>query len=849
MRSSIRTRLTVAFIALAIGPLVLVGVILAWQSFATQQRQALNLQRKMAQQISGQMTSFFNQVEDELRLTGQVQGLLALDRNQQYVILSKLLAHRDVFEELVLLDSQGQEQIRLSRYSVITTLSDRSQAPEFVSPQTNGQTYYGPVRFNETTGEPFMVISVPLFDVRSGQIAGVLVSEVRIKKVWALIAEVQVDPGQSVYIINAQGQVVAHPNPSEVLRGATLRVRDAAGGIQPGLNSSRVVMAVEKVSVGDQEFNVVAEQRVWEALALAINTVQITVMVVVVMLIISATLGFLIVRQIVHPIQEMAVVAQAISAGDLHRQVEAIGQDELGRLAVAFNHMTTRLRQSLESLEERIVQVKHTQESLREANDTLQALFDHSPLAIFTIAPDGRVLFWNKAAETMYGWTSAEVVGTQLPTVPTDKILEHQSIGMRIDMGESVITGMEMERQRKDGSRFFLTASIAPLRDANGHIYAYMCIGMDITERKRTEEALRQSEARYRTLVESQVDLVSQYLPDTTLTFVNDAYCQFFGKTREELIGHSYLFMIAPEYRDLVRQETADLAIHPRPLAGEYVNYRYDGKACWIQWVVRCITDDSGQVVGLQAVGRDITALKQAEAERETLIAELEARNAELERFLYTVSHDLRSPLITMGGFVGFLQKDALSGNMERLEADVAHINDALARMRQLLDELLNLSRIGRITNPSELVPFEAIAREAVALERQRIAARGVHVVIMPDLPTVSGDRARLVEVVQNLVDNACKFMGEQPHPQIEIGARQTGDQTVFYVRDNGMGIDPRYHDQVFGLFDKLDPTSEGVGIGLALVKRIVEVHGGSIWIESEVGAGSTFCFTLAQKG
>jgi len=846
MRASIRTRLTIAFIVLAIGPLLLVGVILAWQSFATQQQQALNLQREVARRISSQVTTFFDQVENELRLTSRVQGLFALARDRQYGVLSELLTYRNVFEELALLDNQGQEQIRLSRHSVITTLRDRSRNAEFVGPQTTGQTYYGPVRFDEITGEPLMVISVPLRDLHSEQLAGILVSEVRIKKIWALIAEIEVDAGQSVYIINAQGQVVAHRDPSVVLRGATLRVLDEAGGIQPGLNGSRVVLAVERVSVGDQEFNVVAEQTISEALALGMNTVRITVILVVVMLVISATLGFLIVRQIVHPIQAMAAVAQAISAGDLHRQVEANGQDELGKLAVAFNHMTTRLRQSLESLEQRIVQVRQTQESLRQANETLQALFDHSPLAIFTIAPDSRVLFWNKAAEEMYGWTSQEVVGTRLPTIPEEKIQDHQLIGTRIDMGESVITGMEMERQRKDGSRFFLTASIAPLRDSDGNIYAYMSIGMDITARKRTEEALRKSEARYRTLVESQVDLISRYLPDTTLTFVNDAYCRFFGKTREELIGQSYLFMITPEYRELVRQETADQARHPRPLAGEYINYRHDGEERWIQWIVRCITDDSGQVGELQAVGRDITELKQAEAEHEALIAELEAKNTELERFVYTVSHDLKSPLITIGSFVGFLEKDALSGDEERMRADAAHINNAVAKMQRLLGELLELSRIGRRANPLEAVSFAEIAREAVQLVQGRIAARGVTVEIAPDLPVVYGDRMRLVEVVQNLVDNACRFMGEQPHPRVKIGARQDEAGAVFYVRDNGMGINSQYHDKVFDLFEKLDPQSEGTGVGLALVKRIIETHGGKIWVESEVGTGSTFCFTLA---
>ena len=191
MRASIRTRLTIAFIVLAIGPLLLVGVILAWQSFATQQQQALNLQREVARRISSQVTTFFDQVENELRLTSRVQGLFALARDRQYGVLSELLTYRNVFEELALLDNQGQEQIRLSRHSVITTLRDRSRNAEFVGPQTTGQTYYGPVRFDEITGEPLMVISVPLRDLHSEQLAGILVAEVRIKKIWALIAEIE----------------------------------------------------------------------------------------------------------------------------------------------------------------------------------------------------------------------------------------------------------------------------------------------------------------------------------------------------------------------------------------------------------------------------------------------------------------------------------------------------------------------------------------------------------------------------------------------------------------------------------------------------------------------------------
>jgi len=242
---------------------------------------------------------------------------------------------------------------------------------------------------------------------------------------------------------------------------------------------------------------------------------------------------------------------------------------------------------------------------------------------------------------------------------------------------------------------------------------------------------------------------------------------------------------------------------------------------------------------------QEIGERKQAEAMQQTLIAELEAKNTELERFTYTVSHDLKSPLITISGFTGFLEQDMLAGDLERAREDMTHINTAVARMQRLLGELLELSRIGRIMNPPEEVAFADIAREAIEMVRGHIEARGAVVEIAPDLPSVFGDRVRLVEVVQNLVDNACKFMGDQPHPQIEIGAQQVDDETVFYVRDNGIGIEPQYHDSIFGLFNKLDPQSEGTGVGLALVKRIVETHNGKIWIESEVGAGSTFCFTL----
>ncbi len=239
-------------------------------------------------------------------------------------------------------------------------------------------------------------------------------------------------------------------------------------------------------------------------------------------------------------------------------------------------------------------------------------------------------------------------------------------------------------------------------------------------------------------------------------------------------------------------------------------------------------------------------------AQLKTVIQELETKNAELERFTYTVSHDLKSPLITIRGFIGFLEKDIETANMERFHADLNRIRDATNKMQRLLEDLLRLSRVGRVVDSPAPIPFEEIAWEAVMMVTGQVVERRAEVTVAEEMPIVLVDKPRLVEVMQNLVDNALKFMGTQPKPQVIIGVRLTERPTetlqwpVFVVCDNGIGIEARYHEKIFGLFDKLDSQSEGTGVGLALVKRIIEFHGGQIWVESDgKGLGSCFCFTL----
>jgi PAS domain S-box-containing protein len=235
--------------------------------------------------------------------------------------------------------------------------------------------------------------------------------------------------------------------------------------------------------------------------------------------------------------------------------------------------------------------------------------------------------------------------------------------------------------------------------------------------------------------------------------------------------------------------------------------------------------------------------------QRKALIEELESKNEELERFTYTVSHDLKSPLVTISGFLGYIEQDAMDGNVERFQQDTQRIQEAVLKMQRLLNELLELSRIGRMMNDPQVLPFNDLAEEAIAIVRGRLEAGNITVQIQPNMSAVYGDKPRLIEVLQNLIDNAAKYMGNQSSPHIEIGQRgEERDKPVFYVRDNGIGIAPEHHERVFGLFNKLDVKTEGTGVGLALVKRIIEVHGGHIWVESGLGQGSTFFFTLPAQ-
>lgn len=385
-------------------------------------------------------------------------------------------------------------------------------------------------------------------------------------------------------------------------------------------------------------------------------------------------------------------------------------------------------------------------------------------------------------------------------------------------------------------------------RDESGTPIRMAGTVVDVTDRKRAEDALRRAEENYRAIVENSAHGIFQSTPQGTYINVNQAMAEIYGyRSPEEFIQQIkaiplQVYVNPSDRETFTRTLSEQGAIH----GFEAMNRRQDGSVIWITCNAHAVKDATGAILHYEGTVEDITERKQATAERERLLGELSAKNAELERFVYTVSHDLKSPLVTIVGFLGYVEEDFKNGDVDALHRDMDRIYRATFKMQELLQDLLDLSGVGRMMNEPQSVPFDMLVDEAVELTQGRLHERGIQINIQPGLPAVHGDAKRLLELVQNLIDNAAKYMGDQPEPRIEIGCSGMQDgKPVFHVRDNGIGIAPEHHERIFGLFNKLDPKVEGTGVGLALVKRIVEFHGGRIWVESEAGQGATFYFSL----
>ncbi len=364
----------------------------------------------------------------------------------------------------------------------------------------------------------------------------------------------------------------------------------------------------------------------------------------------------------------------------------------------------------------------------------------------------------------------------------------------------------------------------------------------------RTAE-LAQSEARYRAILETQSEMICRYLPNTTLTFVNNAYCRHFGKTSEELIGRSFLELIPTDQRDSTRAYVQALVEHRQEINHQNQAIDAESELRWQAWRNIPICDAHGHVVEIQAVGIDITERHLAEQEIRAVTHQLQETNQELEAFTYSVSHDLRAPLRAMDGFAKVLTENYASELPEQAQHYLRRIQGNATRMGTLIDDLLRLSRLGR--QPLRLVEVSPTQLAHKVIEDLRVAQPELQAHFeVADMPHCLADRALLEQVYVNLVNNAIKYSRKAQSPHIRINAITVAGETVYCVADNGVGFDAAYADKLFVVFQRLHDQREyeGNGVGLAIVKRIITRHGGRIWAHSAPNQGATFYFTLGDN-
>ena len=370
LHHSLRFRLTLIVVILTVLPVIVVGAVIGYRSFTSLKQQSLALERGVAEGVASEIRAVIDGWEENLVSLDRVHGLGVLDLKEQRNILSNLLLHDRVLQEVALLNSKGQEQIRLSRSSVILgdDLETRIANEYFLYPYEQGGTYFGSVRFSEDIREPLLRISVPLSDRRSGEVISVLVGDFRFKTIWDLLGATELSGEGDVYVIDQTGRVVAHRNPAVVLRGTT---RDLAEEDHSavGLSGEDVIVAKSRLRFGNEELVVVAEQPTSFAFKLANDNIRIFVATVSAVLVLSIIFGVYVTRQIVKPIKALAKSAVAVSSGDLSRQVEVKGRGEIGQLASAFDQMIRDLKDSRERLEQyNALQLESKNEQLQREN-------------------------------------------------------------------------------------------------------------------------------------------------------------------------------------------------------------------------------------------------------------------------------------------------------------------------------------------------------------------------------------------------------------------------------------------------------------------------------------------------
>ena len=487
-----------------------------------------------------------------------------------------------------------------------------------------------------------------------------------------------------------------------------------------------------------------------------------------------------------------------------------------------------------------------------EVQQEMTALVESADDAILTKSLDGIIRSWNPGAERLLGYRASEVIGQSITRLlPDDRKEEESLIIGRIRRGERV-THFETIRRRKDGSQVDVSLTISPIHDHAGTIVGASKIMRDITERKRTEAALHESERQFGTMVNTIPQLAWMANADGHIFWYNQRWFDYTGTSLVHMEEWGWRSVHDPEFLPVVLERWQTSIATGEVFEMEFPLRAADGHFGWFLTRVFPFKDAEGQVVRWFGTNTDLSEQRKAADEISRLNANLEQRVAErtseLEAFSYTVSHDLRAPLRHLQGYVELLTRETAACPLpDPAQRHLRTIAEVSGEMGQLIDDLLAFSRVGKVDLRRTRVLPNELVQEVIGGLDMAVRERPIDWQIAT-LPPVLGDPSALKQLFANLIGNAVKYTRPRDPARIEIGCSgETNGRLTLFVRDNGVGFDTQYSHKLFGVFQRLHRAQdfEGTGIGLAIVQRIVKRHDGRVWAESALNQGATFYFTL----
>ncbi len=491
-----------------------------------------------------------------------------------------------------------------------------------------------------------------------------------------------------------------------------------------------------------------------------------------------------------------------------------------------------------------ITERRQAEEKLKSVSLYSRSLIEASLDPLVTISAEGKITDVNKSTEEVTGYTRDQLIGSDFSDYFTEP--EKARIGYKKVFTEGYVTDYPLAIRHQSGKITDVLYNATVYRNEDGTIQGVFAAARDVTERKIAEQKLFAASLYSRSLIEASLDPLVTISKEGKITDVNKATEDVTGCTREELVDSDFsdYFTEPRDARAGYQKVFTEGFVKDYPLAIRHKS----GKITDVLYNASIYRNPQGDIQGVFAAARDVTERNAMENEIKLTMEKLKQSNSELEQFAYVASHDLQEPLRMVASYVQLLER-RYKGKLDK-DADefIGYAVDGANRMRGLIDDLLTYSRVSRLGKPFEPTNLESTL-EVVLLNLKASITENNAVVTHDKLPVVNADGGQLVQLLQNLIGNAIKFHGKEPS-RVHVSAQDRGNEYVFSVRDNGIGIAPEYFDRLFKIFQRLHTREEypGSGIGLAVCKRIVERHGGRIWIKSQVGKGSTIYFTLNKQ-